>query len=48
MLNILTEPLIRIATPGGTRWASLLGVYAALMADEVDTFPALRPHQRQA
>ena len=48
MLNILTEPLIRIATPSGTHLASLVGVYATLMADEVEAFPALRPHQRHA
>ena len=28
--------------------ASLPEVYAALMADEVEAFPALRPHQRHA
>ena len=48
MLNILTEPLIRIATTEGTRIATLPEVYAALMADAVDSFPALRPHQRHA
>ena len=48
MLNILKEPLIRIATSHSTRWASLPEVYDALMADEVDAFPALRPHQRHA
>ena len=48
MLNILTEPLIRIATPDGIRWVSLPEALAALMADEVEAFPALRPHQRHA
>ena len=48
MLNILKERLIRIATSHRTRWASLPEVYDALMADEVDAFPALRPHQRHA
>lgn len=49
MLNILTEPLIRIAQTGGpAEFLSLPQVYAALMADEVDAFPALRPHQRHA
>ena len=49
MLNILTEPLIRMDTSGGSRVeASLPEVYAALMADQVDAFPALRPHQRHA
>ena len=48
MFNILTEPLIRMTTADGTRWASLPEVYAALMTDEVESFPALRPHQRHA
>ena len=48
MLNILTEPLIRMNTGGGRMKASLPEVYAALMADEVEAFPALRPHQRHA
>ena len=46
--NLLKEPLIRLITSGGTRSASLPEVYAALMADEVEAFPALRPHQRHA
>ena len=49
MLNLLTEPLLRFDKADGTRAeASLPEVYAALMADEVDAFPALRPHQRHA
>ena len=48
MLNILTEPLIRYRSLAGNLEASLPGVYAALMADEVIAFPALRPHQRHA
>ena len=48
MLNILTEPLVRISAAQGTHLASLPQVYAALMADEVEAFPALRPHQRHA
>ena len=48
MLNTLNEPLIRMTTAEGIYAASLPGVYAALIADEVDTFPALRPHQRHA
>ena len=49
MFNILTEPLIRMDTTAGTpEPATLPEVYAALMADEVDAFPALRPHQRHA
>ena len=49
MLNLLTEPLIRFHPPGRPRAeASLPEVYAALLADEVEAFPALRPHQRHA
>ena len=49
MLNLLTNPLIRFDRSGGGRVeASLPEVYAALMADEVKAFPALRPHQRHA
>lgn len=48
MLNILTEPLIRMDTAGAGVEVSLPEVFAALMQDEVDTFPALRPHQRHA
>ena len=47
--NILRDPLIRISTSrGSTVRASLPAVYAALMRDEVEAFPALRPHQRHA
>ena len=49
MYNILADPLIRMITSGGFRVeASLPEIYAALMADEVESFPALRPHQRHA
>ena len=48
MFNILTESHIRMDTTDGVRAGSLPEVYAALMADEVDTFPVLRPHQRHA
>ena len=49
MPNILTDPLIRFDRSDGARVeASLPEVYAALMADEVNAFPALRPHQRHA
>ncbi|MDE2892493.1 MAG: type I-E CRISPR-associated protein Cse1/CasA [Chloroflexota bacterium] len=49
MFNLLTEPLIRFDSVRGERGAaSLPEVYAALMADEVASFPALRPHQRHA
>ena len=49
MYNILTDPLIRFDPSDRSRViASLPEVYAALMADEVDAFPGLRPHQRHA
>ena len=49
MYNILTERLIRMDKSDGSRVeASLPEVYAALMADKVEAFPALRPHQRHA
>lgn len=49
MLNILTEPIIRVNLAGGAAdWVSLPETYARLMADAVDAFPALRPHQRHA
>ena len=48
MLNILAETQIRMGTTGGAHAAALPEVYAALIADEVDAFPALRPHQRHA
>ena len=49
MHNLLTDPVIRFDKTGGKRAeASLAEVYAVLMADEVDAFPALRPHQRHA
>ncbi len=49
MPNILTERLIRVDLSDGSRVdASLPEVYAALMADRVEAFPALRPHQRHS
>ena len=49
MLNILTEPLIRVTlTSGAADSVSLPETYARLMADAVAAFPALRPHQRHA
>ena len=48
-LDLLTDPLIRYDTVDGTRvTASLPEVYADLIADNVGSFPALRPHQRHA
>ena len=49
MFNILADRLIRMNTQNGSGFlASLPEVYAALMRDEVDAFPSLRPHQRHA
>ena len=48
MYNIIAEPLIQINIAGDTRYVSLSEVYAALIADKVEAFPALRPHQRHA
>ena len=49
MLNLLAEPLICYRQSGsGVVEASLPEVYAALIDDKVDAFPALRPHQRHA
>ena len=46
-LNLLQDPIIRV-TAGDDRQEtiSLPEVYQALMLDEVEAFPALRPHQR--
>ena len=49
MFNLLTEPVFRIETGDAPHAAaSLPEVYAALMRDDVEAFPALRPHQRHA
>ena len=49
MYKIISEPLLRYDhSVSGRVEASLPEVYAALMADKVDAFPALRPHQRHA
>ena len=49
MRNILRDRPIRFNRSSGSRAeASLPEVYAALLADGVDAFPALRPHQRHA
>ena len=49
MFNLLTEPLIRFDSENGERVSACLPeVYEALMADNVASFPALRPHQRHA
>lgn len=47
--NILEDPVIRIsASDGATIQSSLPELFAALMRDEIETFPAQRPHQRHA
>ena len=49
MFNLLRDPLVRLRKLDNTiSVASLPEVYSALMANNVDAFPALRPHQRQA
>ena len=48
-INILQDSIVRAAMSGGaTVHATLPEIYAALMHDEIDAFPALRPHQRHA
>lgn len=48
-MNLLTAALIRVERHDGTIFlATLPGVFAAAMTDEVATFSALRPHQRHA
>lgn len=42
MNNLLTDPLFRTSLPGAL---SLPALFAALMRDEVNHYPALRPHQ---
>ena len=49
MHNLLVDPLIQARLQGGrTAHLSLPEVYAALIADRIAAFPALRPHQRHA
>ena len=49
MFNILTDQFIRHRRDDSSIVeASLPEVYAALMKDEIASFPALRPHQRHA
>jgi CRISPR system Cascade subunit CasA len=49
MHNLLTEASIRVVLTGDCRAAlTLPGVFAALVRDEVISFPASRAHQRQA
>ncbi len=47
MFNILTDPTIRAKhNNGAIDKLTLPQVYAALMADDIAAFPALRPHQK--
>jgi CRISPR system Cascade subunit CasA len=49
MFNILTDTCIRVKRSNASiSTLTLPETYATLMADEVDAFPALRPHQRHA
>jgi CRISPR system Cascade subunit CasA len=49
MFNLLTDSLIRVVRKdGGTAVLTLPGVYAAMVADDVMTFHALRAHQAPA
>ena len=49
MHNLLVDPLVRVRlTDGSADTLSLPEVYAALVADRVAAFPALRRHQRHA
>ena len=48
MYNILTDDIIRFGAGGEIKPASLPEACAALMRDEVESFPSLRPHQRHA
>ena len=49
MYNLLTDPLIRFNhSNNGAVQATLPEVYVALMTDKVESFSALRPHQRHA
>ena len=46
MFNLLSDKLVRTDLGGSADDLSLPGVYAALAADRVVSFAALRPHQR--
>ncbi len=48
MHNLLRDALIRVETGYGIEWLSLPGVLAALVADRIESFPALRAHQAPA
>ena len=44
-MNLLTDQIIRLETRSGSEITSLPDVFAALVADRVECFPALRAHQ---
>ena len=49
MNSLLNDPLIRVRlTDGSTTVMSLPDVYGAMSTDDIEAFPALRPHQRHA
>ncbi|MEO1610483.1 MAG: CRISPR-associated protein Cse1 [Pseudomonadota bacterium] len=48
MYNLLTDQIIRFETAYGLERGSLPDVYAALMRDDVESFPAMRAHQEPA
>lgn len=48
MHNLLRDPIVRATARDGVKSFALPELYAALFADEVESFPALRPHQRHA
>lgn len=47
-MDLLKDRLIRFNDGAGLQHASLPQVYAALVADRIESFPALRPHQTPA
>lgn len=48
MLSLITSPIIRVIIGGRLHRLTLPETLAALMRDEVEGFPGLRPHQRHA
>ena len=47
VLNVLRDPVVRVTSGNGIHETlSIPAVYEALMLDQVEAFPALRPHQR--
>lgn len=48
LFSLIAAPLIRAVVKDGLKQLTLPETFAALMRDEVDSFPALRPHQTHA